>query len=136
MPWWQACEGGDGEWLEEQLPVLEQYLKNNPQDARAHYLVARAQETLGDFFAAKVHYQAARDADHLPFRATTRINHTLKELAETMGGVEWVDLETYALRGRGGQKRWEMPGFTNMSIFVLKGIIAWRPTFTPMFSKP
>ena len=64
-----------------------------PQDARAHYLVARAQETLGDFFAAKVHYQAARDADHLPFRATTRINHTLKELAETMGGGR-VDLET------------------------------------------
>ena len=99
LPWWQACEGGDREWLEEQLPVLEQYLQNNPQDARAHYLVARAQETLGDFFAAKVHYQAARDADHLPFRATTRINHTLKKLAETMGGVEWVDLETYALRG-------------------------------------
>jgi len=99
LPWWEACSDGSRQWLEENLPILEGYLQTNPVDAQAHYVMARALESMEAFSTARVHYQAARDYDLLPFRATTQINRTLKELAEKVEGVDWVELDAYALRG-------------------------------------
>jgi tetratricopeptide (TPR) repeat protein len=53
--------------------------------AELHFRIARCEWALGDFAAAKRHYLQARDLDTLRFRADSRINDEIREVAVSSG---------------------------------------------------
>jgi tetratricopeptide (TPR) repeat protein len=63
--------------------------------ADAQFCLARSLLKLGDFENARTHYILARDLDALRFRADTRINQTIREVAaeRAADGVWLVDFE-------------------------------------------
>ncbi len=56
-------------------------LEIDPRYADTHFRLATAYENLGDFPRAKTHYERALDLDALRFRADTRMNQTIQEVA-------------------------------------------------------
>lgn len=75
-----------------------------PATANAHYLRAQQLERCGDAAAALLAYQAAVDADEMPFRSDSRINGVIRDVAGEGGpGVSLVDAERLlATPERGG----------------------------------
>ncbi len=55
------------------------------QYAELHFRIARCQTSLGDFAAAKKHFTNARDLDTLRFRADSRINQIIRNVATSSG---------------------------------------------------
>ena len=64
--------------------------------ADAHFGLAQALEGVGDFKSARLHYEQAIDLDALRFRADTRINQIIREVAEELSpsGLIFVDSES------------------------------------------
>ncbi len=64
--------------------------------ADAHFCLARSLLKSGDFENARQHFILARDLDALRFRADSRINQTVREVAaeRAADGVSLVDFET------------------------------------------
>ena len=59
-------------------------LEIDPEYADTHFRLATALENLGEFEAAKTHYQRALDLDALRFRADTRLNEIIQDVAATI----------------------------------------------------
>jgi tetratricopeptide (TPR) repeat protein len=73
--------------------------------AEVHFRLARALETLGQFDRAAEHYSLARDLDALQFRADSRLNAIVREVADEIAGdgVYLVDAEAaFARNARAG----------------------------------
>lgn len=62
-------------------------LQIDDQFAELHFRVARCQWALGDFASAKEHFGKARDLDTLRFRADSRINQIIHNVAASSGSV-------------------------------------------------
>ena len=60
---------------------------DDPSDARARYLLARSLRAEGDLAGARDEFIRARDEDQLRFRAPTRINEVIRELAARYGAT-------------------------------------------------
>lgn len=62
--------------------------------AELHFRIARCEWALADFAAAKRHYIQARDLDTLRFRADSRVNDEIREVAVSSGpGTKLLDTE-------------------------------------------
>ena len=59
-------------------------LEIDPDYADTHFRLATALESLGEFQEAKTHYQQALDLDALRFRADTKINQIIQEVAASV----------------------------------------------------
>jgi tetratricopeptide (TPR) repeat protein len=65
------------------------------QYAELQFRIARCYWTLGDYAAAKRHYEMARDLDTLRFRADSRINEVIQTVATTSGPhVQLLDTQS------------------------------------------
>jgi tetratricopeptide (TPR) repeat protein len=62
-------------------------LQIDDQFAELHFRIARCQWALGDFASAKEHFSKARDLDTLRFRADSRINQIIRNVAASSGSV-------------------------------------------------
>jgi tetratricopeptide (TPR) repeat protein len=74
--------------------ALKQYLAAaaiDPQYAELQFRIARCLWTLGDFAGAKERFVRAQDLDTLRFRADSRINEIIRNLAATDARVGMVD---------------------------------------------
>ena len=65
----------------------------DPGYADTHFRLATAFENLGEFQTARTHYQTALDLDALRFRADTRINQIIEEVAASLenDALSYVD---------------------------------------------
>lgn len=99
---WQAAYG--------EVPVvdsaatgeaLERLLATGPEYAELRYRLGRLEARRGDAAAARAHLVAARDLDGLRFRADSRINAIICEVAAEQG-VTLVDAEAGLERVAGG----------------------------------
>jgi tetratricopeptide (TPR) repeat protein len=69
--------------------LLAQAVKLDPQYAEAHYRLAQCELALTNAEAPE-QFQIACDMDALPFRTDTRINHTIRQLAQAHAGDRLV----------------------------------------------
>jgi tetratricopeptide (TPR) repeat protein len=74
---------------------LQRALSVDDRFADAHFCLARSLLKTGDFAQAREHFVLARDLDALRFRADSRINQTIRDVAaeQAAGGVWLVDFE-------------------------------------------
>ena len=83
---WEA-ELGRGEGLlvtgraSQAVELARSLLDEDPSDARARYLLARSLMAEGDAEGARAEFIRARDEDQLRFRAPSRFNEVIRELA-------------------------------------------------------
>lgn len=97
--WQQAYERGieyaaSKHWTKA-LTAYEKAAKIDATYAELHYRLGRCHEALGHHGKALASYSKARDLDTLRFRADTRINTIIREVAadETLDGVVLADAE-------------------------------------------
>jgi tetratricopeptide (TPR) repeat protein len=67
---------------EEARAILAEVLRQMPEHAKAEYLLATCEESLGNTDAALAHYRAALDLDTMPWRPPTRSVEAIKQAAE------------------------------------------------------
>ena len=84
----RGVQSADSENWTDAIAAFQAALAIDPGHADSHFRIATAFENTGDFDAAKTHYVRALDLDTLRFRADTRINQIIKEVAAS------VDSET------------------------------------------
>ncbi|NCF20650.1 MAG: tetratricopeptide repeat protein, partial [Haliea sp.] len=70
----------NNDW-ENAIASFQAALEIDPGYADTHFKLATAYENLGKFDQAKAHYERALDLDALRFRADTRINQIIQEVA-------------------------------------------------------
>ena len=75
------------------ITYLQAALEIDPEYADSHFRLATAFENLGEFAKAKTHYERALDLDALRFRADTKINQIIKEIATSVDNdaLSYVD---------------------------------------------
>jgi lysophospholipase L1-like esterase len=76
-----------------------------PEHALTEFHIARTAEMLGQTTSALEHYTRARDLDAMPWRASSRFNGILRELAREHD-VEFVDVEPFFREEAGGAPGW------------------------------
>mgnify|MGYP001824525180 CR=1 FL=1 len=79
-----AQSADSGNWTDV-IVAFEAALAIDPDYADTHFRLATAYENLGQFDKAKAHYARALDLDALRFRADTRINAIVQEVATRVG---------------------------------------------------
>lgn len=72
---------------------LEEYINSNPEDPMLNYLLAKANESMGNFEYARKLYLKAKDRDPLPWRVLSEFNQAIRNEAKQSAGVYLVDLE-------------------------------------------
>ena len=80
----------DGSNYVQAARVFEQAVKIDPQFAEARFRLAQCLARQGKAGPAREHFQQACDSDALPFRADTRINRDIRELAGQLAGTNLV----------------------------------------------
>jgi tetratricopeptide (TPR) repeat protein len=75
------------------LKAYQAAAKIDDQYAELEFRMARSSWMLGDYAAAREHFQRSRDLDTLRFRADTRINEINRSSASSVQGAEVVDAE-------------------------------------------
>ncbi len=79
-----AESSGTENW-DDAVTHFQAALEIDPDYADTHFRLAAALEKLGEYPEAKTHYQRALDLDALRFRADTRINQIIQEVAAGIG---------------------------------------------------
>ena len=89
----RGAESADEEDWGESVAHLQAALEIDPGYADTHFRLATALENLGRHPEARTHYERALDLDALRFRADTRINRTIRNVAASVEGdaVSYVD---------------------------------------------
>ncbi|MBT8066282.1 MAG: tetratricopeptide repeat protein [Gammaproteobacteria bacterium] len=77
----RGAESADAQNWGDAVTHFQAALEIDPEYADTHFRLATAYENLGEFENAKGHYERALDLDALRFRADTRINQTIQEMA-------------------------------------------------------
>jgi len=80
-----AQSSDTGNWGEA-IRHFQAALDIDPEYADTHFRLATAFENLGNFQEAKTHYERALDLDALRFRADTKINRIIHEVAANIEG--------------------------------------------------
>ena len=81
----RGAKSSDAENWGDAVTHFQAALEIDPDYADTHFRLATAFENMGQFQEAKTHYQRALDLDALRFRADTKINQIIQEVA---AGVE------------------------------------------------
>jgi len=80
-----GARSSDTENWRDAVKHFQAALEIDPGYADTHFRLATAFEKLGEFQKAKAHYERALDLDALRFRADTRINQIIHEVAARVG---------------------------------------------------
>jgi len=83
---------GEGRWAEA-ADSLQKAVEIYPEHAEALYRLGRCEARFGRDADARRHLELARDLDTLRFRADTRTNAIVREVARRESGVRLVDAE-------------------------------------------
>jgi tetratricopeptide (TPR) repeat protein len=89
-------QGAEQENAGSYAEALKSYLAAASIDdkyAELEFRIARAQEALGDYDAARQHFLRARELDTLRFRADNKINDINRSVASSFPGVELLDAD-------------------------------------------
>ena len=82
----RGAESADAQNWDEAVEHFQAALEIDPGYADTHFRLATVLENLGEFQAARTHYERALDLDALRFRADTRINQVIREVAASAEG--------------------------------------------------
>ncbi|MGB5492725.1 MAG: tetratricopeptide repeat protein, partial [Woeseiaceae bacterium] len=77
----RGAQSSDAENWGDAITQFQAALAIDPEYAGTHFRLATAFDNIGQFQEAKTHYQRALDLDALRFRADTRINKIIQEVA-------------------------------------------------------
>jgi tetratricopeptide (TPR) repeat protein len=80
-----GAQSADAENWGDAITHFQAALEIDPGYADTHFRLATAFENLGEFEKARTHYERALDLDALRFRADTRINEIIQEVAASVG---------------------------------------------------
>ena len=80
----KGSQSFDKQNWDDAITNLQAALEIDPEYADTHFRLATAFENLGEFARAKTHYERALDLDALRFRADTKINQIIKEVAASV----------------------------------------------------
>ncbi len=97
--------------LDDAVNRFKEAIAIDPDYADTHFRLASVLERKGDFDAAKLHYQKALDLDALRFRADTKINEIVGEVAHTSdkNAFSFVDsVEAFERAGAPVQPGWNL----------------------------
>ncbi len=88
--WESFCRDGDrlageGRWAEA-VAQFRGALDVHPRSAELHFRLGQCLLACGETDAARTHFQQARDLDTLPFRADSRMNDIIGEVARSHAG--------------------------------------------------
>lgn len=89
----QGTERESARSYDEALKAYQAAAKIDDQYAELEFRMARSSWMLGDYAAARQHFQHSRDLDTLRFRADTRINDINRSVASSGEGAELVDAD-------------------------------------------
>jgi tetratricopeptide (TPR) repeat protein len=89
----RGSRSADEENWDDAVTNFQAALEISPEYADTHFRLATALENLGKHEEAKTHYERALDLDALRFRADTRINRIIKDMASEGGNnaLSFVD---------------------------------------------
>ena len=92
----RATAGFDEQAWETAISEFEAAVTIDPDHADTRFRLAAAYENTGDFQEASEHYEKARDLDGLRFRADSRINAVVRNVASEYAGsrLTFVDSES------------------------------------------
>lgn len=76
--------------------AFQEALVIDPDFADTHFTLARAYDNLGEHQKAKSHYRHALDLDALRFRADTRINQVIRDVAASVGDDKFSFVDSAA----------------------------------------
>jgi len=82
----RGAQSADEEDWDDAVTQFQEALEIAPDYADTHFRLATAYENLREFEKAKTHYERALDLDALRFRADTRINRIIHEVAANIEG--------------------------------------------------
>ena len=80
----RGAQSSDKENWGDAIKHFQAALEIDPDYADTHFRLATAFENLGEFQEAKTHYERALDLDALRFRADTKINQIIQEVAASV----------------------------------------------------
>ncbi len=80
----KGSQSFDEESWDDAIAYFIKALEIDPDYADTHFRLATAYENLREFQKAKIHYERALDLDALRFRADTRINKVIQEVAASV----------------------------------------------------
>ncbi|MBX7246727.1 MAG: SGNH/GDSL hydrolase family protein, partial [Candidatus Sumerlaeaceae bacterium] len=89
----------------EALERLRKAARLEPDHAATRFLLARVLEAAGKTTESLTEFQAARDADAMPWRATTQFNKVLRNIANSEN-VPFCDVDAAFLTDSGGPPGW------------------------------
>jgi tetratricopeptide (TPR) repeat protein len=90
-----ASSSDQGNW-NDAVTHFQAALEIDPGYADTHFRLATAFENLGQFEKAKIHYERALDLDALRFRADTRINQIIQDIASRVEGDRFSFVDSAA----------------------------------------
>jgi tetratricopeptide (TPR) repeat protein len=88
----QAMDAKDSP--EEARTFLRDVIQQAPQHAKAHFLLAQCEESLGNMETALTHYRSAVDFDTMPWRPPTILLSAIKQAADE-NGIPLCDVPAY-----------------------------------------
>lgn len=89
----QGSESERARSFTDALSAYQTAAKIDDQYAELEFRMARSSWMLGDYAAARQHFQRSRDLDTLRFRADSRINDINRSVAASAQGAELVDAD-------------------------------------------
>lgn len=92
----RAARNADEKIWDDAVTYFRSALEIDPGYADTHFGLATALEGRGDFAEAKTHYQHALDLDALRFRADTRINQVIQDVATSVGNHSFSFVDSAA----------------------------------------
>jgi len=93
----RGAQSADEKDWDDAVTQFEGALEIAPDYADTHFRLATVYENLGKFEKAKTHYERALDLDALRFRADTRINRIIHEVAANVEGEAFSFVDNAAV---------------------------------------
>ncbi len=98
-----GAQSSDTENWGEAVTHFQAALEIDPEYADTHFRLATAFENLGEFQKAKTHYERARDLDALRFRADTKLNQIIQNVAASVENEAFSFVDSAAAFERASQ---------------------------------
>ncbi len=92
----RGAESADQENWDDAVTRFRAALEIDPEYADTHFRLATALENLGNHQEAEAHYRRALDLDALRFRADSRINEIIREVAAGLEGDDFSFVDSAA----------------------------------------
>ena len=123
-----SISAGQKRWADA-VTNFEAAIEIDPDYADAYFRLATAYENLDELEKAKSHYERALDLDALRFRADTRINQIVKDVAASIEDDDFSFVDSAAAFEQTSEPYQPGWNFSSTCITTFPATMCWQPSF-------